>query len=311
MSTSGSVDFALNRDEIIKRSLRLLGVTDFNETPTADQINDASSVLNMMIKSWQGLGYNLWRYQEATLFPTEGTSEYEISSTGARITTSYVETAVATAASSGASSIVVDSITGISDGDTIGVFLDGGTFQWTTVNGAPSGSTITLTATLTDDVSVDAVVYAFTTKVNRPVKVLNARRVMDGIETEMYEMSYFEYQNQPNKTTTATPVAYMYDRKLTGKLFIWQPPNDDKVLIKLTLAREIEDFDAQANNADFPDEWYDALTYNLAVRLAPEYGINPQRFGLIKSEAEQYLQSVLAWDRDDAGVFFQPDMMRR
>ena len=307
MATSGSVDFSLNRDELIKRSLRILGVLDFNETPTADQVNDASITLNMMVKSWQAAGYNLWRYQEATLFMTEGTNSYTLSSTGARCTESYVTTAVATAASSTDLTIDVDSIAGISSGDFIGVFLDGGTFQWTTVNGAPAGVTITLTDALTDDVSVDAVVYTFTTKVNRPVKVLGARRVDSGIETELYEMNYFEFQNQPNKTSKSTPVAYMYDRKLSAKLFLWQTPGDDKLLINVTLAREFDDFDAQANTMDFPDEWYDALTYNLAVRLAPEYGVNMQRFGMVKAEAEQYLQAVLAWDRDDAGVFFQPD----
>jgi hypothetical protein len=310
MATSGSVDFAINRDEIIKRALRLLGVLPFNETPSADQSEDASDVLNMMIKSWQGIGYNLWRYQEATLFPTEGTNEYTLSSTGANVTASYVSTETSAAASSGASTIDVDSITGISSGDNIGVFLDGGTFQWTTVNGAPSGSTITLTDTLTDDVSVDATVYAYTTKINRPLKVMNARRVISSIETEMYPMSYFEYQNQPQKTTQATPVAYMYDRKLASKLHLWPAPDDDTVLIKLTLSRELEDFDAQANTMDFPDEWYDAVCYGLAVRLAPEYGINVQTFQVLKQESEQYLQSVLAWDRDDEGVCFQPDFRR-
>jgi hypothetical protein len=41
-------------------------------------------------------------------------------------------------------------VTGVATTYNIGVQLDDGTFQWTTVNGAPSGSTVTLTAVLTD-----------------------------------------------------------------------------------------------------------------------------------------------------------------
>jgi hypothetical protein len=44
--------------------------------------------------------------------------------------------------------MVVDSITGVASGDIIGVALDTGLWHWTTVNGAPSGSTIVLTAGL-------------------------------------------------------------------------------------------------------------------------------------------------------------------
>jgi len=76
--------------------------------------------------------------------------------------TARARTTVSVAALSGASTIDVASITGINNGDTIAVELDtvliaaGGEQQWhhTTVNGAPAGSTITLTATLPAGVAI-------------------------------------------------------------------------------------------------------------------------------------------------------------
>ena len=43
--------------------------------------------------------------------------------------------------------------------------------------------------------------------------------------------------------------------------------------IKYVCQIPFEDFDASTDNPDFPQEWYDALTYGLATRLAPEYGV--------------------------------------
>lgn len=62
-------------------------------------------------------------------------------------------TQVTTAAASGAGSITVDHIRTIGDTDTIYVQLDDGTYESHTVSGAPSGTTITLTGTLGDDVA--------------------------------------------------------------------------------------------------------------------------------------------------------------
>jgi hypothetical protein len=95
-----------------------------------------------------------------TMFPV-GTALDGTATNGWR-NTARARTTVSVAASSGASTIDVASITGISNGDIIAIELDtvlisaGSERQWfhTTVNGAPAGSTITLTATLPADVAI-------------------------------------------------------------------------------------------------------------------------------------------------------------
>ena len=73
----------------------------------------------------------------------------------------YIATKVATAAVPGDTTVVVDSIANIADGDSITVQLDGGGQLITTVNGTPSSSTITITDALTDFVSVDNAVIVY------------------------------------------------------------------------------------------------------------------------------------------------------
>lgn len=52
MATSGSTDFNLQRDDIIKGALRDIGVLRRGQTPPADEIQDASDALNLIIKTW-------------------------------------------------------------------------------------------------------------------------------------------------------------------------------------------------------------------------------------------------------------------
>ena len=153
MATSGSINLSASRDDIITEALEILGVLAEGTTPSAAQLTSCARTLNYMIKAWQSDGINLFAVQQVYLFLIENQSAYSlISTTTDHYTASFVETTTSAAALSGASSIVVTSATGISASDKIGVYQDS-TMHWTTVNGAPSGSTVTLTAPLTADVA--------------------------------------------------------------------------------------------------------------------------------------------------------------
>ena len=73
--------------------------------------------------------------------------------------TMLATTRVKVAGSEGDSTIDVNSISGISDNDSIGITLDSGTVQWTTVDGTPSGDTVTLADSLDGDAAVGNTVY--------------------------------------------------------------------------------------------------------------------------------------------------------
>ena len=314
MATSGSSDFSVTRDEIVKAAYRKLGVIRATQTPNAQLINDGAQALNAMVKHWQGKGIHVWTTSEATLFPQPGQVKYALSNASGsdHATQSYVATEIATAAADGASSIVVDSITGISDGDYIGVVVDDGSVHWTTVNGAPAGSTITLTDALDDSAGIDNKVYAYTSKIVRPLRIVDARWVdaLTGYENPSISMiARLDYQRLPTKTQAGSVVSMFYDPQLTtGYAYLWHVPNPFEGFVNFTWHRPIEDFDAAGDNPDLPQEWIQTLIFNLAVVLAPEFDVPPQKLSTIAALAAQYLDDMEGWDREEEPVCFGPDL---
>lgn len=62
MPSSGSVDFTVNRDQIITAALRKIGAVATGETPVASEINEGSQALNLLIKEWMAEGIGIWLY---------------------------------------------------------------------------------------------------------------------------------------------------------------------------------------------------------------------------------------------------------
>lgn len=274
MATSGSYDALYTRNEIITEALELIGVLEVGETANADDVASCARTLNMMVKFWQSRGIAIWRNTEIYVFLQEDTASYTLGPTGTSpATESFTKTEIATAGSSGASTITVDSITGISASDVIGVELDDGTLQWTTVNGAPSGTTVTLTDALTDDVSVDANVFAYTSGIQRPLFITEARLHQDsGTEIPVRIRARNDYMALSTKTTPGKASMCYYNPKTAdGVLYVWPVANSVKDYLVLTARMPIADFDSSSDDPDFPQEWMLPLSYNLAVLIAPKF----------------------------------------
>ena len=149
MATSGSIDLAADRDAIINEALELLGVLGEGESPTAAQLTSCATTLNFMVKAWQADVKNLHVMQKIFVFQDGSSTTYTLDGSTSRATTNLTVTTLTAAGAATDTTITVDSIVGISASDQIGIELDDGTRQWTTVSGAPSGSTVTLAAGLT------------------------------------------------------------------------------------------------------------------------------------------------------------------
>jgi hypothetical protein len=298
MATSGSYDFTQTRDQIISRALRLAGATASNETPSASLVSDATIALNAMVKHWQATGIHIWRTVEAILFLQQDQVRYALGTSASdHATENYTETALAADAASGATSISVDSATGLTVSDNIGIQVDDGSIHWTTISSI-SGTTITLASGLDDTATDGAVVVAYTTKLVRPLKVLSARRYNWDADTDtpMREFDRDEYQSLPLKTNEATPTGFFYDRRgganATGLFYAWPQPGTTEDAVKMTVARPIQDFDAAGDNPDLPVEWIQAITFNLAEVLAPEFDCPLDRLAKIEKQAAKFLAEV-------------------
>lgn len=61
MALSASYNYALTRDSLIARALRIIGAIAQGETPTATAVTEASQTLNEVMKEWQSDGMQLWK----------------------------------------------------------------------------------------------------------------------------------------------------------------------------------------------------------------------------------------------------------
>lgn len=317
MTTSGTVTFSRNRDQLIASALRKINAFESGETPDSAAVTEASDALNAMVKHWQGSGVHIWTMQEAVLFPQIGQTRYTLGSTSIdRVTAVDVETTLSSAALIGASTVVLTSVTGIATTYNIGIQLHDGTFQWTTVNGAPSGSTVTLATTLTDSAAAGNAVLVYQTELVRPLKIISARRfnLLSLIDVPLDEIDRVEYQEMPNKTSTGAVNSFFYDRRggvnSNGLIYLWPAPATSDEIIKMTVARPIQDFTVAGDSADLPQEWIRAIEWGLADELADEYDVPDPKRTRIERRAAQYLAEANWWERELISFELVPDTGR-
>ncbi len=311
MTTSNSSDFSLSRDDIIRAALEELGEVAEGEGITPDRSLAVQKRLNSWVKSLMASGAKLWAMKQATLFLTPGTAIYALGATGAHCTNAYVQTTLSTDEALGSTSIGLTSFSGMTTGDFIGIVLDDGSTHWTTISGAP-GLTTTIVTGLASAASAGAVVFSYTTKINRPQRIDTDAaywRSPEIQDTPVALISRQSYAQLSNKTSTGKIVQAYYDPQLVnGILSVWPAPDSASDVLRFWYERIIEDFDTGSNTPDFAIEWGEALILGLANIMAPSAGIPLVERNDIRSRAEQAMAVVMGYDKENTAVMFQPDM---
>lgn len=237
MATSNSTNFSVTRDDIIKGALRLCGAVALGETPTTDQVTEASESLNMLVKAWQADGMALWALKDYSLGLTLGAQSYNI---------------------------------GL--GEVVNI---------------PKPLKVT-----------QAILHDTQTNVDIPMRIITKD----------------EYKRLGNKTTTGQPIQIYYDpQRDYGVLYTFPPADATSVSykqIKFTYQRPFEDFDASTDNPDFPQEWFEALKYGLATRLAGEYGISMEDRKQLLFEANAIKQEALGYGTEEGSFFITADVRK-
>jgi hypothetical protein len=310
MTTSGTNTFNLVRNQIIDEAYSLIGIKTPGRILTADEVNEAVTSLNLRVKTLKSKGRYLWKTAQGTLFLIQGQAAYTLDGSTANAADTFAQTAISINTISGVNSITVSDVTGIAIGYFIGVYLDNNTLFWTTVTNVV-GNIITLASPISYSTSVNNVVYAYETKINRPEAIISARaRDSNGYDIPMVEWSQDEYNNMVNKTTQSRPLNLYYDKQLTyGVIYLWPTPNSVTDTVKFTYEKMFEDAGDPTDNLDFPVEWTDYLTFDLAFRLGIKNGVGGDRLTGIKTERDNLLGDLEAYDRERyTSLRFEPNL---
>lgn len=81
MTTSGSTDFSVDRDDLIEGALRICGVLDPESgSATATQLTVGAEALNILVKALEADGMPLWAIKKKTITLTASQANYTVSS---------------------------------------------------------------------------------------------------------------------------------------------------------------------------------------------------------------------------------------
>lgn len=326
MASSGSVDYTSNRDQIIQAALEDLGVMVPGDTTSSASFTDhddgAFRLLNDLVKQYGhpqdgSPGLQAWSNKRAYLFLQKSEGVYTLgpttTATGAtnKFASTYVTTTIGAAEAAGQTVITMTDGSIFSDTNRIGIVLDSGSIQWTTVSGAPSGNDVTIAVALSGAAAAGNRVfgYATTAQGRRPLRILSAVvRDTDNNDREIIPMTLYGYEGGvTTKLSSGTILRYYYENTLTdGTIYFDCEADRATDVVRIVYQSPFEDFDASTDTMDFDPVWSRALRLGLVVEMAPRFGQEARLSSFIKlrDEALAIARNAYAEMRDD--LYFQP-----
>lgn len=325
---------------VITKAFRIMGVINDTQMPTSAMISDGMDTLNAIVKELMATGIHVWTEREAVLFFQPQQTRYLLgpgSTDHCADAYEYVSTTLSSNAAAGSTSLDLVLDAGFLDGMQIGIVLDNGFVFWTTIEEsdaspygfysdfmglwimapfpaeAPAGENLVLSLPLPSSASAGNLVFAHQDDILRPLDVPFARRinfnstgVQGPTETPLSPMmSRQEYMNLPNKKSPGTVTqAYYNPARDIGEMYVWNAPQNGTNGLRFTWYRPIYNFDSINNTADLPTEWDNALKWNLAKELAPDYSVPADRWDRITRMAMEKYELVAGWDREHQSVKF-------
>lgn len=320
MATSGSINYTQTAADVVRDALVLIGVVHPEEVVSTSTQNYALNALNKMIKAWIGQGTNLWALNRGVLLFDNDVVKYTFhnkAGTGGSVAAGVLEdglvqTTISADEASAQTIISVTSSTGMSASDKVIIELDSGDRHVSTIASVDSSTQITIGDALASAAASGNYVYAYTPttdEVKHPEHIMNVRlHKSDGSEFTMRPVSRQEYMELTDKDTEGAPYAYYFDKQLSNPvLYVYVEPSSLRENIRFDYVKTLEDADATTDNLQFPDEWLEALTYNLALRLASPFG-KEAKLQVIAPLAEQFLDDAKRADSEDTATSFYPYM---
>lgn len=150
--------------------------------------------------------------------------------------------------------------------------------------------------------------YSIANSLKAPQVIL--RDTTGGVQYELIPKSKYDLNRLPS-TATGAPVHFSFNPNLeNGTLTVWPIPDSTAATTKaLTVVyqKEFDGFVNATDTPDFPTYWTDALIYELAVNVAPEYGVPLQDRQTLKQEAATYLAQAQGYGDEEDSLLIQPE----
>lgn len=263
MATSGVYTFNRTRNEIINGSLRKVGAIGQGQTAQNEEINEAAEALEILVQALGNDVFPFWAVEWKTYIIGDNASDTVLGTDGS---TTYTCIRPHTSSST--------------DRPTTG--NDYSTY-WT-----ERGSSGSAWATSTSYTAIN--VFEPGTEILSISKAFLRRNETDHPLDIITRDEFFS--DISDKRQTGMPNVLMFEPNVTPKVWIDPIPDTTTDVLHYLAWRRLQDFDAQGNNPDARQQWIKYFIFQLAADLAPEYGLSPQREGMLESKAQALLRSA-------------------
>ena len=141
-----------------------------------------------------------------------------------------------------------------------------------------------------------------------PVKLLQAFRTDMGAKIPLEIVAREDFNILPT-SSNGSPIKINYQPFVNyGTISLWPTPTStNTATITLVYQRPYQYFTASTETMDFPEEWYNAIIYHLAVRLAPEWGVPLPDRQMLMQEAKMYTEDAAMVGQEDGSFFVMPE----
>lgn len=293
--------------DLVRESLLDASITGAETPVEVFHFEMAMTALNSELTYLQTTGVNLWRETEAFLPLNPGQAKYVLGVGGDHCFTDGVYT-MASAFDATDTSFTVTSTAGMVAGMNIGFELADGTRWWDEIDTVADSTTVTTVNGASGAGS--GTVYAYTSLIDQPVRILDARAAdrYDWDEITAEQISRQEYYRQPSKLSTGITNSWYYSRQLSvGHLMVWPVASNCRQVLRFSFVKPMTIPTDQAEQVQIPQEWYLALRWAVAASLAVTNQIDPQRIALCMANAERYKADALSIDNEMDSFSIQPE----
>lgn len=301
---STAQNFNLTRNQIITRAFNILNAFEANETPSAEDFSFAQDMLNMMVKDWTAQGIHLFQRRTGFIFTQYNQNKYNLEDPSHdHATDTYYQTSISATEAAGQTVLSVTSTTNMTVADQIGIVLDDGTLQWSTISSKTS-TTVTIADALTDSATAGNLVYNYTTSLDKPSRIHYAfrRDSLSSTDIPMFMLANSDYWKLPVKENLGIPTQFYYDVQINNvDFYVWPTPSVVTDIIGFSYDKRINDFDSATDYPDFPSEWLRAIVFNLAADMSYAYGKYLESSSL-EAKARMLLENIKAFDQEEANI---------
>jgi len=275
MTTSGSTDFELTRNEIIELAYGKIGGLSDGDSLSAEQYSTASKWLNVIVKNWTAEDIYLWKVD----WITQG-----LTASGAVLGSDGYDYECIRNHTSSASNKPVTGAEYMS--------------YWKKLTTSAASAWVTDTAyTSICNISLNSNIIS-----------LENVRVREGVSnTILKPLSREDFLGLGNNTEKGKPTQFFFKKQVTSEMFLYPYPDSaTSYVIEMMAYRYAEDLDTGANTADYLVEWERPLIDELAATLAPSRGIFGDQLTALTIRARTSKKIARGSNHERGDVFFTP-----